>query len=94
MDDDDEDVFADARDHFSPHPDALPGAEGAIERPSSQEGAFGAQIVTQSRRMRPEYVQYAKVAKKVDVRRLKEEIWKEMDLEKVSTFESFLLLVY
>lgn len=89
MDDDDEDVFADARENFSPHPDALPGAEGAVERPSSQEGAFGAQIVTQSRRMRPEYVQYAKVAKKVDVRRLKEEIWKEMALEKVSMHAYF-----
>ncbi|KAK4553020.1 hypothetical protein LTR86_009944 [Recurvomyces mirabilis] len=38
-------------------------------------GAFGAQLVTQSRRLRPEYVQYARVAKKVDVRRLKENMW-------------------
>ena len=38
----------------------------------SQEVAFGTQLVTQSRRLRPEYMHYARVAKKVDVRRLKE----------------------
>ncbi|KAI0187796.1 condensin complex subunit 2/barren [Astrocystis sublimbata] len=32
--------------------------------------------VTSTRRLRPEYVQYARVAKKVDVRRLKENLWK------------------
>ncbi|KAI7515749.1 hypothetical protein KC316_g21357, partial [Hortaea werneckii] len=31
--------------------------------------------VTQSRRMRPEYVQYARTAKRVDMRRLKQEMW-------------------
>ncbi|KAI5861795.1 barren [Durotheca rogersii] len=39
-------------------------------------GGFGTQLVTSTRRLRPEYVQYARVAKKVDVRRLKEELWK------------------
>ncbi|KAF2201849.1 barren [Delitschia confertaspora ATCC 74209] len=74
----DDDDFADARDHFSP-----PAEEGAGQVPAlggilegSQEGAFGTQLVTQSRRLRPEYVQYARVAKKVDVRRLKEELWR------------------
>lgn len=63
----DDDDFADAREE-------LPGSQ---EPPSSQpEGAFGTQLVTQSRRLRPEYVQYARVAKKVDVRRLKEELWR------------------
>lgn len=83
--DDDED-FADARDHFSPAPEA-PNAtqplDGAL--PSSQADAFGAQLVTQSRRFRPEYVQYARVAKKVDVKRLKDELWKGIGLEGVST---------
>jgi len=36
---------------------------------------FGNQLVTSSRRVRPEYVQYAKIAKKVDVRKLKEKLW-------------------
>jgi condensin complex subunit 2 len=53
--------------------------------------AFGTMLVTQNRRVRPEYVQYARVAKKVDVRRLKEEIWKGMGLEglDVSFFFSY-----
>ncbi|KAI9053542.1 hypothetical protein LZ554_002497 [Drepanopeziza brunnea f. sp. 'monogermtubi'] len=91
MDDEDDIEFADARDHFSP------GAEdrgeggvagignvmdgGMTQRPEGEEGAFGTQLVTQSRRMRPEYVQYARVAKKVDVRRLKEELWKGMGID-------------
>lgn len=87
QDDDDED-FADAREHFSP------GVEGSQPIPlgfindalagASQGDGFGTQLVTQSRRLRPEYVQYARVAKKVDVRRLKEEMWKGIGLESVS----------
>ncbi|EXJ96307.1 hypothetical protein A1O1_01433 [Capronia coronata CBS 617.96] len=42
-------------------------------------GSFGSQLVTQGgRRLRPEYVNYARSAKKVDVRRLKENMWKGM----------------
>ncbi|KAI1940976.1 hypothetical protein LOZ12_004960 [Ophidiomyces ophidiicola] len=42
-------------------------------------GGFGSQLVTQGgRRVRPDYVAYARVAKKVDVRRLKEVMWKGM----------------
>lgn len=83
--DDDED-FADAREHFSPAPEA-PNATQPLDGtiPSSQADAFGAQLVTQSRRFRPEYVQYARVAKKVDVKRLKDELWKGIGLEGVST---------
>ncbi|CAK7233461.1 hypothetical protein SCUCBS95973_008602 [Sporothrix curviconia] len=44
--------------------------------------AFGTTLVTSSRRVRPEYVQYARVAKRVDVRRLKEELWKGMSFDK------------
>jgi condensin complex subunit 2 len=82
--DDDED-FADARDHFSPAPQDAPDMQpmdGVL--PGSQADAFGAQLVTQSRRFRPEYVQYAKVAKKVDVKRLKDELWKGIGFEEVS----------
>jgi len=80
MDDDDEN-FADARDHFSPPAEGI-NDEG-VGMPSSQDGPFGTQLVTQSRRLRPEYVQYARVAKKVDVRRLKEEIWRGLALVEV-----------
>lgn len=84
---DDDDDFADARDHFSPPPQDAPEAmqplDGAL--PSSQADAFGAQLVTQSRRFRPEYVQYARVAKKVDVKRLKDELWKGIGFEEITT---------
>lgn len=79
--DDDED-FADAREAFSPGLGDDTGIAGALTgTEGSQEGAFGTQLVTQSRRLRPEYVQYARVAKKVDVRRLKEEMWKGIGFE-------------
>ena len=87
---DDEDDFADAREAFSPGADdpAAPGPqgmEGVIAGAGEpQEGGFGTQLVTQSRRLRPEYVQYARVAKKVDVRRLKEEMWKGIGFSKVN----------
>lgn len=42
---------------------------------------FGSQLVTQSRRTRPEYVQYARVAKKVDVHKLKMNIWGGLGFE-------------
>lgn len=83
--DDDADDFADAQEALPPLNSEGVGAEaqaGAGAMPfGSQEGAFGSQLVTQSRRLRPEYVQYARVAKKVDVRRLKEEMWKGIGFE-------------
>ncbi|KAH7073137.1 condensin complex subunit 2/barren [Paraphoma chrysanthemicola] len=82
----DDDDFADARDHFSPPPqdgaETMQPLDGTI--PSSQEDAFGAQLVTQSRRFRPEYVQYARVAKKVDVKRLKDELWRGIGFEDIT----------
>jgi condensin complex subunit 2 len=87
--DDDDDEFADARDHFSPalENDEVqgPGNAGMTDAlAGTHEGGFGSQLVTQSRRLRPEYVQYARVAKKVDVRRLKEEMWKGMGIDETS----------
>ncbi|KAI9655644.1 MAG: hypothetical protein M1831_004796 [Alyxoria varia] len=83
MDDDEE--FADAREGFSPAVEGDPAQpmdpNGGILAPDSQQDGFGSQLVTQSRRLRPEYVQYARVAKKVDVRRLKEEMWRGIDVE-------------
>lgn len=89
---DDDDDFADAREAFSPDADGDPGAGGQAFVDGSQEGAFGTQLVTQSRRLRPEYVQYARVAKKVDVRRLKEEMWKGIGFEEVGALPCTLIL--
>ncbi len=96
-DDDDMDEFADAQEHFGVGggggdggPDGGPtldigvtGAFGGLTVTNPADLAFGTMLVTQSRRARPEYVQYARVAKKVDVRRLKEEIWKGMGFEQL-----------
>ncbi|KAE8144239.1 condensin complex subunit 2/barren [Aspergillus avenaceus] len=60
---------------------ALLNMVGATPGSGLQTGAggFGSQLVTQgARRARPDYVAYARVAKKVDVRRLKVEMWKGM----------------
>ena len=85
---DDDDDFADAREVLLPDDGGQVEGDnggGAMGEPGeSQEGAFGTQIVTQSRRLRPEYVQYARVAKKVDVRRLKEEMWRGIGFEEVT----------
>ncbi|KAL2046034.1 hypothetical protein N7G274_001481 [Stereocaulon virgatum] len=78
---DDFEEFADAREAFSPGVEGEAGVESQGIAAGSQEGAFGTQLVTQSRRLRPEYVQYARVAKKVDVRRLKEEMWRGTGFE-------------
>ena len=79
-----EDDFADAREALTPPPDSqgqpsIAGIDGILA--STQEGGFGSQLVTQSRRLRPEYVQYARTATKVDVRRLKEEMWRGIGFE-------------
>lgn len=86
---DDDDEFADAQEEFSPKLESDPAAGSQdiatiiANTEGSQECAFGIQLVTQSRRLRPEYMQYARVAKKVDVRRLKEEMWTGIGFEKV-----------
>lgn len=94
-DGDDVDEFADARDHFSPgvagvgdlggitETVGVTGAFNGLTVTNPADLAFGTMLVTQNRRVRPEYVQYARVAKKVDVRKLKEEIWKGMGLERL-----------
>lgn len=88
--DDDDLEFADAREHFSPGMDGDAGMTQSMGitallngEMTNTTGAFGTTLVTQTRRVRPEYVQYARVAKKVDVRRLKEEMWKGMGMEKL-----------
>jgi len=86
LQDNDDDDFADARENFSPGIEVyqpLSGSIGGVLASASQGDGFGTHLVTQSRRLRPEYVQYARVAKKVDVRRLKEEMWKGIGFESV-----------
>lgn len=86
---DEDDDFADAREAFSPglEGEAALGSQDNADvmqhMEGNQDGAFGIQLVTQSRRLRPEYVQYARVAKKVDVRRLKEEMWRGIGFSEV-----------
>ena len=55
-----------------------PGAEG-------DEPDLMATLVGSSRRVRPQYVNYTKKAKRVDVRKLKENIWKSLDIEVLKT---------
>ncbi|KAL4972183.1 condensin complex subunit 2/barren [Aspergillus desertorum] len=65
------------------------GATPGGSRLQSVAGGFGSQLVTQGgRRARPDYVAYARVAKKVDVRRLKTEMWKGMGERLISTMDS------
>lgn len=70
----------------APGTPSVPLLSGMDIPPSSAFSIFqtqdaGNQLVTANRRVRPEYVQYAKVAKKVDVRRLKENIWRELGMD-------------
>ena len=52
---------------------------GPLTQAEMAPGSFGSQLVTQQgKRLRPEYVNYARTAKKVDVRRLKENMWNGM----------------
>ncbi|KAK7431067.1 hypothetical protein QQZ08_002348 [Neonectria magnoliae] len=92
LDDDDDLEFADAREEFSPGTEGQGGLTDALgitallngdTVTNTMGGAFGTTLVTQTRRVRPEYVQYARVAKKVDVRRLRDEMWKGIDFEKL-----------
>lgn len=53
---------------------AAPGAEG-------DEPDLMATLAGTSRRVRPQYVNYTKKAKRVDVRKLKENIWSSLDIK-------------
>ena len=97
-DDDDNLPFADAQEMLAPSVDGAPGSSGGEaggvsglptllnSMSGSGAGGFGSQLVTQGgRRARPDYVAYARVAKKVDVRRLKHEMWKGMGERLIAT---------
>jgi condensin complex subunit 2 len=42
------------------------------------EGEFGDNLVTRAKRNRPEFIKYAKTAKRIDIEKLKENIWKSL----------------
>jgi condensin complex subunit 2 len=54
---------------------------GAIPDVDAGEQDLLAATAGQTRRVRPEFVNYAKRAKRVDVRKLKENIWKGLDIK-------------
>lgn len=101
-DDDDDDEqgppgFTDAREMLSPPPsqdggamDGLPLSQTDSQAPMNMlPGSFGSQLVTQGgKRLRPEYVNYARVAKKVDVRRLKENLWRGMSSSLMASIDN------
>lgn len=65
-DDDEHDAFEDAKQEFATEP--FSGDD------------FGSQLQLLGKKAKPEYVNYAKAAKKVDVRILKENIWDKLEL--------------
>lgn len=100
-DDDDNLPFADAREMLSPPPGGTLGTSAEENGGATgitallnmvgatPGGGFGSQLVTQgARRARPDYVAYARVAKKVDVRRLKTEMWRGMGDRLISAMDS------
>jgi condensin complex subunit 2 len=62
--------------------DAFGGEPGESDAPAIDPGEQDLLAATagQTRRVRPEFVNYAKRAKRVDVRKLKENIWKGLDI--------------
>jgi len=67
-------------DDFGPGFDDDPGYDGGMTREDAGEQDLLAATQGQTRRVRPEFVNYAKRAKRVDVRKLKENIWKGLDI--------------
>ena len=60
--------------------DAYDGGEGGTAPAVGEDEDLQAAAQGQVRRVRPEFVNYAKKVKRVDVRKLKENIWKELDI--------------
>lgn len=94
LDDEDDDgaggvggSFHDAAESFEPA--STQGTDydptSTASQPASQFGTaggdFGSQLQQLGRRGKPEYVNFARTAKKVDVRVLKENLWKKLDFD-------------
>jgi condensin complex subunit 2 len=59
---------------------ATAGVAGIPEADAGEEDLLAATQGQMGRRVRPEFVEYAKRAKRVDVKKLKENIWKGLDI--------------
>lgn len=59
------------------------GAMAGEKRAGDEEDDLLAATQTQIRRARPQFVNYAKKAKRVDVKKLKENIWRELAIDKL-----------
>ncbi|ORY84798.1 condensin complex subunit 2/barren [Protomyces lactucae-debilis] len=79
-DDDGGDAFADAKEDFGPTPEPFlqDGEPGATQL--SDAADFGSQLQALGKRSKPEYVNFARTAKKVDVHVLKTNIWDKLEL--------------
>lgn len=61
--------------------DVLGGVDNVSENAEDNKEDMGSQLVTGGRKARPEYVNFSKVAKRVDVKLLKDNLWKSIKLE-------------
>lgn len=61
--------------------------EGTRKTGGEEEDLLASTQHTQVKRARPQFVNYAKKAKRVDVKKLKENIWKELALESAAREE-------
>lgn len=61
--------------------DVLGGTDGPLEDAEDKKEDLGSQFVTGGRRARPEYVNFSKVAKRVDIKLLKDNLWKSIKSE-------------
>ena len=82
--DDDDDDFENALEVLpSLVNDLNQQAPQSSEATRAHVGPFGTQMMVQGRKVKPDYVRYAKSAKKIDVRQLKEELWRGIGGQRV-----------
>lgn len=61
--------------------DVLGGADSQVGAEDDNKNDIGTQLVTGGRKARPEYVNFSKVAKRVDVKLLKDNLWRSIKQE-------------
>lgn len=61
--------------------DVLGGTDSRVGEEDENKNEIGTQLVTGGRKARPEYVNFSKVAKRVDVKLLKDNLWRSIKLE-------------
>lgn len=82
MDDYDNDNYGDI--NFN---DALGDANTIVAGDDEKKEEIGSQFVTGAKKVRPEYVNFSRVAKRVDVKLLKDNLWKSIKEEKEAMVE-------